>query len=144
MRLSIKMHDENLALTNIPPSGCQNRGGSHQSIIHPVPGTILCLSSGQIVDSSCQAALWTSGYSEGHFGPTLQFSVVLHWLCTPARLLKIFVTNWITFITDVTNPLSWFHVPGLHNPADLASRGLLPYELSSCCLWCSSPEWLVD
>ena len=36
----------------------------------------------------------------------------------------------------------WNHVEGIENPADCASRGILPSELLSHKLWWEGPEWL--
>ncbi|GFW69603.1 retrovirus-related Pol polyprotein from transposon 17.6 [Trichonephila clavipes] len=38
---------------------------------------------------------------------------------------------------------NWFHVHGKENPADCASRGVLPSELIDHELWWSGPEWLM-
>lgn len=43
---------------------------------------------------------------------------------------------------DVTSPSQWRHVPTDCNPADCASRGLSPSELSHHHLWWEGPDWL--
>ncbi len=43
---------------------------------------------------------------------------------------------------ELIAPDRWNHVNGLENPADCASRGLLPSELLTHQLWWNGPEWL--
>ncbi len=43
---------------------------------------------------------------------------------------------------DCIPPDRWRHVDGLDNPADCASRGLLPSESLEHNLWWNGPEWL--
>ena len=38
----------------------------------------------------------------------------------------------------------WRHVSGVENPADCASRGLMPSELIEHELWWNGPEWLSE
>ena len=40
-------------------------------------------------------------------------------------------------------PNHWRHVSSEHNPADCASRGLLPSELIDHQLWWKGPHWLM-
>ena len=69
-------------------------------------------------------------------------SIVLSWLDGHPRDYKVFVTNRINSILQVTSPQSWRHVPTADNPADCASRGLMPSELLTHTLWWDGPEWL--
>ena len=43
-----------------------------------------------------------------------------------------------------TSPSIWHHVPSTSNPADCASRGILPMELLNHSLWWEGPPWLKD
>ena len=43
---------------------------------------------------------------------------------------------------ELIAPDRWNHVNGLENPADCASRGLLPSELVTHKLWWNGPSWL--
>ena len=56
---------------------------------------------------------------------------------------KTFVGNRISLILQEVPPSHWFHVPTLHNPADCASRGLMPGELLEHTLWWEGPTWLA-
>lgn len=68
-------------------------------------------------------------------------SIVLSWIRTPVHQLKMFEGNRVSQILSNTAPCTWRHVPSALNPADAASRGLMPSELASHPLWWS-PEWL--
>ena len=52
------------------------------------------------------------------------------------------VYNRSVSIRKLTSPEWWRHVPGIENPADLASRGTTPISLASSQLWWEGPEWL--
>ena len=69
-------------------------------------------------------------------------SIVLSWLDGHPRDYKVFVTNRVNAILQVTSPHSWRHVPTAENPADCASRGLMPGELLKHTLWWEGPDWL--
>ena len=69
-------------------------------------------------------------------------SIVLSWLDGHPRDYKVFVTNRVNSILQVTSPQSWKHVPTSENPADCASRGLMPAELLNHSLWWEGPDWL--
>ena len=56
-------------------------------------------------------------------------TIVLDWLKGNPRRFKQFVGNRISVIMDVIPPEKWNHVNGVDNPADCASRGLIPAEL---------------
>jgi len=69
-------------------------------------------------------------------------TIVVSWSDGNPRRFKTYVGNRISFILDRIPPSHWNHVPGEENPADCASRGLLPLELIEHDLWWSGPEWL--
>jgi len=71
-------------------------------------------------------------------------TIVLNWLDGNPRRFKVYVGNRISFILDRIPPNRWKHVPGEQNPADCASRGLLPCELVNHDLWWNGPEWLTS
>ena len=69
-------------------------------------------------------------------------TIVLNWLDGNPRRFKTYVGNRVSFIMDRLPPSRWNHVSGEQNPADCASRGLLPLELIDHELWWNGPLWL--
>ena len=63
---------------------------------------------------------------------------VLYWLSTK-KPLSLFVTNRLKEITALEG-IHFRHIPSEENPADLATRGKAPVELSS--MWWKGPNWL--
>ena len=69
-------------------------------------------------------------------------SIVLEWLnSTPSRL-KVYVANRDGDIVSKVSAIRWRYVTTECNPADFASRGLLPEELVRKELWWDGPPWL--
>ena len=71
-------------------------------------------------------------------------TIVINWLSGNPRRFKTYVGNRVSFIIDRIPPNRWNHVSGDQNPADCASRGLLPLELVEHSLWWlkfQSSEW---
>jgi len=60
----------------------------------------------------------------------------------PACHWTMFVANRVTKITESTEAANWLHVQAEHNPADLASRGVLLQELVDNLLWWHESTWL--
>ena len=71
-------------------------------------------------------------------------TVALHWIKTPAHLLKTFVSNRVAKIQEYTLSEDWRHVPSSDNPADLVSRGQMPDDFLQARLWPHGPEWLTQ
>lgn len=69
-------------------------------------------------------------------------SIVLAWLTTEQKYFKIFVTNRVAKIKSLLSDCEWAHVASLDNPADPASRGMLPNEMLSCQLHLHGPDFL--
>ena len=69
-------------------------------------------------------------------------SIVLCWLDSQPKEYKPFVANRISVILQTTSSTRWKHVPTNHNPADCASRGLMPQELLNHELWWNGPSWI--
>ena len=69
-------------------------------------------------------------------------TIVLAWLNAESFKLKTFVANRVALVQSQFPRKHWNHVISGDNPADPASRGLLPSELINNNLWWSGPEWL--
>ena len=69
-------------------------------------------------------------------------STVLSWLDGRPKDYKVYVTNRINRILERTTPQTWLWVPTKSNPADCASRGMMPTELLTHQLWWEGPEWM--
>ena len=77
-----------------------------------------------------------------HWHAWTDSSIVLAWLDGQPRQFKQYVFNRVSFILQVTTPHQWKHVPTEDNPADCASRGMMPAELLQYTLWWEGPSWL--
>ena len=71
-------------------------------------------------------------------------SIVLAWLDGNPRQHPVFVANRVTAILQITPPSIWHYVPTSCNPADCASRGLMPTTLLEHSLWWEGPTWLKE
>ena len=71
-------------------------------------------------------------------------AIVLAWLDGRPKQLPVFVSNRVSFVMQATSPRTWHHVPTAANPADCASRGIMPMELLYHPLWWEGPAWLSD
>lgn len=69
-------------------------------------------------------------------------TIVLCWLKTAPHLLEVFVANRVVEILRSSSIEQWHHVPSEINPADCASRGLLPNQLVEHSLWWNGPDFL--
>ena len=69
-------------------------------------------------------------------------SIVLSWLDGRPKDYKVYVTNRVNLILQRTSPQTWRHVPTNSNPADCASRGMMPAELLNYNLWWDGPDWM--
>ncbi|XP_077508435.1 uncharacterized protein LOC144119764 [Amblyomma americanum] len=68
--------------------------------------------------------------------------ITLHWIRSTAKNWKPFVQNRVTEIQSASNPESWRHYPGSHNPADCLTRGMKAESLCNSKIWWHGPEWL--
>lgn len=68
--------------------------------------------------------------------------IVLHWLSSPPRTWKVFVSHRTEEILSTIPRKHWNYVSSEVNPADCASRGLYPQELLNYELWWNGPPWL--
>jgi hypothetical protein len=68
--------------------------------------------------------------------------VALSWIVSEPRRWLPFVANRVAKIQEAVPDVRWNHVPGVDNPADCGTRGLLPSEFLSCELWTQGPCFL--
>nr|XP_040240829.2 uncharacterized protein LOC120961203 [Anopheles coluzzii] len=67
---------------------------------------------------------------------------VVHWLRALPNCWKPFVANRVSQVQHLTQGSVWRHIPGVDNPADLASRGCLSKDLLDNPLWWQGPSWI--
>jgi len=70
-------------------------------------------------------------------------TVVISWLNT-CKPLKVFVSNRVAHILDLSSPCQWRHVPTESNPADLISRGMSADAICDSEFWWKGPRWLCE
>lgn len=70
--------------------------------------------------------------------------VVLSWLTVPHETFKQYVSNRVHQIQSVLPKCQWRYVPSFDNPADCASRGMMPSELPQFALYWSGPRFIKD
>lgn len=68
--------------------------------------------------------------------------VALDWINGNPNRWKVFVKNKVNRINKNVEKENWHHVSTKCNPADCASRGLLPNELLKHSMWWFGPEFL--
>uniref|UniRef100_A0A1B0D079 Uncharacterized protein n=1 Tax=Phlebotomus papatasi TaxID=29031 RepID=A0A1B0D079_PHLPP len=68
--------------------------------------------------------------------------ICLQWLKNDPRKRNRYIGARTSFIMEIIPPDRWRHVASGDNPADCASRGLLPEELMQHHLWWHGPDWL--
>lgn len=70
-------------------------------------------------------------------------TVVLAWLQGQPHRWQTYIANRVSTIQLSINNSQWRHVPGVDNPADVASRGVMPAEIRNHELWWNGPRWLL-
>lgn len=78
--------------------------------------------------------------------------VALSWLSTPHNQFKVFVSNHVYQVHQLLPHCSWNYIRSAENPADCASRGMMPSELlhhqlywtGPAVLYQSSTQWLTS
>ncbi|XP_017482274.1 PREDICTED: uncharacterized protein LOC108371266 [Rhagoletis zephyria] len=68
--------------------------------------------------------------------------IVLGWIRGDPNRWKIFVSNRINKILEVSEEGQWRYVASEDNPADCSSRGLSSLKLARYQLWWRGPSWL--
>jgi len=69
-------------------------------------------------------------------------TIVLSWLVNRYETFKVYVSNRVHRINSLLPGCIWSHVSSADNPADCASRGVLPSELASLTLYWEGPSFL--
>ena len=69
-------------------------------------------------------------------------TTVLQYISNTTTRFKIFVANRLELIHNATNPGQWRHVSTKQNPADIASRGLMPSQKEKAKMWFEGPQFL--
>ena len=68
---------------------------------------------------------------------------VLQMINNRTERFKTFVANRIALIHSVSSPSQWNHIRSELNPADVASRGVMPNAANAAKSWLRGPEFLV-
>ncbi|XP_063830967.1 uncharacterized protein LOC135080214 [Ostrinia nubilalis] len=71
-------------------------------------------------------------------------TIVLAWLNAHPSKWKTYVANRTSEILTNMNSSQWSHISTKHNPADLASRGVLPVPLAESSLWFKGPQIIQE
>ena len=66
---------------------------------------------------------------------------VLRYIQNTRSAFKIFVANRLEIIHDITDGDRWFYVPTKLNPADAASRGIMPNETDKINAFLKGPDF---
>lgn len=69
-------------------------------------------------------------------------TIALAWICNNSTKLPSFVEHRVSEIRK--SKLDWRYVPTHSNPADCASRGITPSQLSDHNLWWHGPQFLLE
>ena len=70
--------------------------------------------------------------------------IVLGYISNTTKRFKTFVANRVSSIHECTSPTQWRHVPGTHNPANLASRGIKSTDAANLNVWLKGPGFLLE
>ncbi|XP_060861828.1 uncharacterized protein LOC132938840 [Metopolophium dirhodum] len=68
--------------------------------------------------------------------------IVLSWLTVPHTSFKVYVSNRIHQIRTIVPDCKWTHIESTNNPADSASRGVMPSALTKLSLYWQGPAIL--
>ena len=71
-------------------------------------------------------------------------TIILSWLDGSHKRYRSFVGIRIAAILKLVPSQYWAHVSTELNPADCASRGLMPADLVNNTLWWKGPSWLAQ
>lgn len=68
--------------------------------------------------------------------------IALYWITECPSKLPTFIANRVHEIKRMPHEISWRHIKGLDNPADLISRGMNSKDIINCKLWWHDPSFL--
>lgn len=68
--------------------------------------------------------------------------VAYTWITNHPSRWKEFVHNRVCYIQETLPQCKWKLVPGVENPADLATRGITPSQFTENSTWWNGPNWL--
>lgn len=69
-------------------------------------------------------------------------TVALCWVTSSPHKFHTYIANRISDFQTTSPSQNVYHVPGVENPADLVSRGLLPSQILNNDLWFHGPPWM--
>jgi hypothetical protein len=96
-----------------------------------------CLVGCRLLNHVCAALDLLASVPRFHWTDSM---VALGWIQGEPSRWKEFVANRVREIQDLSDPASWRHVPGIHNPADLLTRGTSAEQLISNSMWLGGPD----
>lgn len=68
--------------------------------------------------------------------------MVFSWLNAQSNRLKVYVSNRVNQILELTNASQWNYVRTDKNLADMISRGTTVADISTSKIWWTGPDWL--
>ena len=71
-------------------------------------------------------------------------TITLDWIHAEPSRFKPYVANRISVIQTNIDKTHWHKVYTKENPADIASRGVMPNQLATETLWFKGPAWLEE
>jgi len=71
-------------------------------------------------------------------------TITYTWINSNPSRWKNYVHNRVCYIQETLLQAQWKFIFGYDNPADLATRGLTPMQLSEQSSWWAGPSWLAD
>lgn len=86
----------------------------------------------RIVPFQCEYHCWSDS------------TITVSWIRSSPSEFNVFVSNRVSKIQELTQGMTWHHVPTACNPSDILSRGCTPKELMNDQLWQHGPQFLSE